>query len=142
MSIINTTIGGPLGTGTTAPGSATPDVGLTQLAQSVTISSTTTASATLYLPPNSQIISFITDIQTAYDSVTSATLSIGTAAADTTYVGSFNAKTGGRTVPTYAAAAVTAMSNIGTNTAVVATVTIVGTTTTGTVQVTCMYIQK
>jgi hypothetical protein len=92
------------------------------------------------LPKNSQIIAFFIDVLTAYDSATSATLSIGTASAGTQYVGSVNAKTAGRAAPTLSAAQLLAMASITTNTTVVATVTSVGQPTAGSVRVTVQYV--
>ena len=94
---------------------------------------------TFVLPKNSQIQGFNIDVLTAYDSATSATLSIGSASAGTQYVGSVNAKTAGRAAPTLSAAQLLAMSNITTNTSVVATVTSVGQPTAGSVRVTVLY---
>lgn len=99
-----------------------------------------TQDITFTLPKNSQILGFLVDVLTAYDSATSATLSIGTASAGTQYAGSINAKTAGRAAPTLSAAQLLAMSNIGTNTTVVATVTSVGQPTAGSVRVTAQYV--
>ena len=82
------------------------------------------------------------DVTTAFDSATSAIITIGTAAAGTQYVGSINAKTAGRAAITFTAAQLTAMLNVGTNTAVVITVTPVGATTAGAVTVTAFYVQQ
>lgn len=92
------------------------------------------------LPKNSQIVAFFIDVLTAYDSATSATLSIGTASGGTQYVGSVNAKTAGRAAPTLSAAQLAAMDDIGTSTTVVATVTSVGQPTAGSVRVTVQYV--
>lgn len=92
------------------------------------------------LPKNAQITAFYIDVLTAYDSATSATLSIGTASGGTQYVGSVNAKTAGRAAPTLSAAQLLAMSNISANTTVVATVTSVGQPTAGSVRVSVQYV--
>ena len=92
------------------------------------------------LPKNAQIVAFFIDVLTAYDSATSATLSIGSASGGTQYVGSVNAKTAGRAAPTLSAAQLLAAANITTNSTVVATVTSVGQPTTGSVRVTVQYV--
>lgn len=99
-----------------------------------------TQDITFVLPKNSQIVNFYIDVLTAYDSATSATLSIGSASAGTQYVGSINAKTAGRASPTLSAAQLLAMSNITTNTTVYATVTSVGQPAAGSVRVTVQYV--
>jgi hypothetical protein len=108
----------------------------------ITQNSTNAVSLTMNLPLNSQILSFNIDVTTAFDSATSATLTIGTAAAGTQYVSGVNAKTAGRAAPTLTTAQLTNMANIGSNSAVVATVTPSGATTAGTVLVTVLYVQK
>lgn len=99
-----------------------------------------TQDLTFTLPKNAQILAFFIDVLTAYDSATSATLTIGTASAGSQYVGSVNAKTAGRAAPTLSAAQLLAMSNITTNTTMVATVTSVGQPTAGSVRVTVQYV--
>ena len=96
-----------------------------------------------------QILSFNVDVLTAFDSATSATLTIGTAAAGTQYVGSVNAKTAGRASITYSAAQLAAMSGVTvtgtaspTTAPVVVTVTPSGATTAGYVEVTVLYVQQ
>lgn len=106
----------------------------------ITQNSTTAVSLTFTLPVNAQILDFLIDETVAYDSATSATLTIGTAAAGTQYVTSVNAKTGGRVAATHTAAQVAAMANIGTTNSVVATITPVGATTAGTCRITVRYV--
>lgn len=139
------TFSGPLKSGTVKEGSSA-NLGHAVLTQT---GSTTHADGTalvqditFYLPPNSQLIDVIPDVQTAYDSATSATLTVGTASGGSEYVGSVNAKTAGRATPTISAAQAAAMADIGTNTTVVATVTSVGDPTAGEVRVTLVYAQK
>ncbi len=119
------------------------DSGFNVLSQSKVLSfdATLVQSTTFVVPKNSQLVDFRIDVLTAYDSATSATLSIGTAAAGTQYVGSVNAKTTGRAAPTLSAAQLAAMANVGTNLNVVATVTSVGQPTAGSVRVTMTYVQ-
>ena len=81
------------------------------------------------------------DVLTAYNSATSATLTVGTASAGTQYAGSVNAKTAGRAAPTFSAAQLLAMSNISTNTTLVVTVTSVGQPTAGSVFLSIEYVQ-
>lgn len=101
---------------------------------------TLTQDITFVLPKNAQIVAFFIDVLTAYDSATSATLSIGSASAGTQYVSGVNAKTAGRAAPTLSAAQLLAASNITTNTTVYATVTSVGQPTAGSVRVTVQYV--
>lgn len=140
-----TTWSGPLASGDKEAGSVGgANIGLVQLGQSVAISrdATLVQSGTIVLPAGAQIVEIYTDVTTPYDSATSATLTIGTAAGGTQYVTSVNAKTGGRNTTTHTAAQVAAMLNIGTNTNLVATVTSVGQPTVGAVTVTVQYLQK
>jgi len=101
---------------------------------------TLTQNITFVLPKNAHIIAFFIDVLTAYDSATSATLSIGSASAGTQYVSGVNAKTAGRAAPTLSAAQLLAASDITTNTTVYATVTSVGQPTAGSVRVTVLYV--
>lgn len=101
---------------------------------------TLTQNITFVLPKNAQIVAFFIDVLTAYDSATSATLSIGSAPAGTQYVSGVNAKTAGRAAPTLSAAQLLAASDITTNTTVYATVTSVGQPTAGSVRVTVQYV--
>jgi hypothetical protein len=128
-----------------------PNQGFSVLTQntSITQNSTTAVSSTLYIPAGSQIIGFNIDVLTAFNSATSATLSIGTAAAGTQYVGSVNAKTAGRASITFSAAQLAAMNGVSvlgaaaaTSAPVVVTVTPVGATSAGYVEVTIIYAQQ
>jgi hypothetical protein len=128
-----------------------PNQGFAVLTQSTAIAqnSTTAVSSTIYIPAGSQIIDFNIDVLTAFNSATSATLSIGTAAAGTQYVGSVNAKTAGRASITFSAAQLAAMSGVtvlgaaaATSAPVVVTVTPVGATSAGYVEVTIIYAQQ
>lgn len=139
-----TTFSGPLASGDKAAGvSGGSNIGLAQLVQTATLNfdGTLVQSATFNLPANSIITGFNIDVLTAYNSATSATLTIGTAAAGTQYAGSVNAKTAGRAAPTYSAAQLLAASNISTNTSVVVTVTSVGQPTAGSVFLAIEYVQ-
>lgn len=108
----------------------------------ITQNSTAAVSYTFYLPQGAQIVDILPDVLTAYNSATSATLTVGTAAAGTQYLGSIDAKVAGRAARAYTAAQLLAMQNIGSTPAVVATVTPVGATSAGSVAVTVLYVQK
>ena len=140
-----TTWSGPLASGTLNAGIVGgPNVGLALLTQTATLApdTTLTQSVSFNLPAGSQITNITVDVLTAYNSATSATLSVGTSAGDSTYVSGGNVETAGRETITFTAAALAAMYNINSNTAVVATVTSVGIPTTGKVAVTVHYVQK
>jgi len=134
---------GPLASGDKQAGAAGgPNVGFVVLSQNVLINFDTTLvqNATLNLPLGSRILNVFSDVITAYNSATSATLSIGTSTGDTTYVSGVNAKTAARTTPTFTAAQLTAMGSTAAA-AVVTTVTSVGQPTAGQVRVTIQYVQ-
>lgn len=139
-------LGGPLGSGTVmgSPPSSRSDVGFCELVQRQTIgqNSTTAVSATFLLPANSTILNFDVDGLTAFNSATSAIMTIGSAPAGTQYVTSVDCKAiTGRAALAYTQAQLAAMNNIGANTSVVATVTPVGATSAGSVVVTIRYLQ-
>jgi hypothetical protein len=139
-----TTFSGPLITGDRPAGyTGGSNLGYVVLSQSVVINrdATLVQSATVNLPYNSQIVQTIVDVLTQYDSATSATLTIGTAAAGTTYASGVNVKTGVRVLPTQTAAQLAAMASTGSTGTVVATVTSVGQPTVGQVRVTYLYVQ-
>lgn len=140
-----TSFTGPLASGTKEAGvSGGPNVGLAVLSQTVLVTFDTTLvqSQTFNLPEGSQLVDVFIDVLTAYNSATSATLTLGSAAGGSQYVGSVNAKTAGRAAPTLSAAQLAAMADIGNNTSVVATVTSVGQPTAGQARVTLFYVQK
>lgn len=128
-----------------------PNQGTVVLAQftALTQNSTTAVSSTLYIPAGAQIVSFNVDVLTAFDSATSATLTIGTSAGGTQYVSGVNAKTAGRASITYTSAQLAAMSGVTTagvaaptTAPVVITITPSGATTAGYVEVTVLYVQQ
>jgi len=128
-----------------------PNQGFAVLTQSTAIAqnSTTAVSSTIYIPAGSQIIDFNIDVLTAFNSGTSATLTIGTSAGGTQYVSGVNAKTAGRASITFSAAQLAAMSGVtvlgaaaATSAPVVVTVTPVGATSAGYVEVTIIYAQQ
>jgi len=143
---------GPVLTGDLQSGETNgPNQGYVTLIQttSITKNSTNAVSSTMYIPAGAQIIDFNIDVLTAFDSATSATLTIGTAAAGTQYVSGVNAKTAGRASITYTAAQLAAMSGVtvlgvtaAVSAPVVVTVTPVGATTAGYLEVTIIYAQQ
>jgi len=130
-----------------------PNQGIALLTQAtaLTQNGATAVSKTLYIPAGSRIVSFNIDVLTAWNNATTATLTIGTAAAGTQYVGSIDAKTAGRAAITFTAAQLAAMNGVTTTgtaapttAPVVVTVTPSGGTapTTGYVVVTVLYVQQ
>lgn len=138
-----TFLGGPVMTGTKAG----VDVGTCVLTQQVTLNqnSTTAVSATVNLPGGSQLIDILVDPLTAWNSVTSASLTIGSAAAGTQFSAGIDVKAAtARTRPTFTPTQLALMNNIGTTSQsmpVVATVTVVGATSAGQTLVTYIYTQ-
>jgi hypothetical protein len=139
-----TTFSGPLISGDRPAGyPGGSNLGYVVLTQTMLINrdATLVQSASVNLPYNSQITNIFCDVLTQYDSATSATLTVGTAAAGTTYASGVNAKTGVRVTPTFTAAQLAAMASTGSVGPVVATVTSVGQPTVGQVRVTVQYVQ-
>lgn len=139
-----TTWSGPLASGDKNAGvTGGPNIGLAVLSQTVLIDfgATLVQNATTYLPFGSQIVDIIVDELVAFNSATSATLSVGTTSGGTEYVSGVNVKTTGRKSNSYSAAQLAAMDGIGNNGTVVATVTSVGQPTAGQVRVTYLYVQ-
>ena len=147
------TFSGPVLSGTVKY-NAYKNVGNSLLLQNSTLvqNSTNVVNATDYFPAGSQLLNITVDVLTAFDSATSAALTIGVSSGDTTYVTTINAKTAGRASYTFTAAQLLAMSSlVQDNTAtaaagqptstIVTTITPVGATTTGTVLVTFQYAQ-
>lgn len=135
---------GPITAGTQKPGSAKrANIGNVVLSQTVILdqNSTSVVDGILGLPSGSQIVDFYINVLTAFNSGTSATLSIGQSSGGTEYVGSVNAKTAGRAAPTLSAAKLAAMDDIGTNTDVYVSITPSGATSAGQVRVTVFYVQ-
>jgi hypothetical protein len=147
------TFSGPIKSGTNryAP---TLNVGTTTLTQQVpfTFDATLVQSVTFYIPSASKILNIVVDVITAYDSATSATLTVGKAAAGTQYASGVNAKTSGRTTPTFTTTQLTNMQSTpvdvaaangqAASSAIVVTVTSVGQPTAGTGFLTLVYAQS
>jgi hypothetical protein len=147
-----THLSGPLITGDLQRGETDgPNRGYVTLVQSTSLTqnSTTAVSSTLYIPAGSIILDFYVDVLTAFNSATSATLTVGIAAAGTEYVSGVNVKAAtGRIAPTFTAAQLAAMSNqtvLGvaapTTAPLVITITPVGATSAGYVNVSVQYVQ-
>lgn len=129
-----------------------PNRGNVVLTQSVSIAqnSTSTVSATVYIPAGAFIQNFYVDVLTAFNSATSATLSVGITAGGTEYVSGVNVKAAtGRIAPTFTAAQLAAMGGVTvlgaaapTPAPVVVTVTPVGATSAGFVTVDIVYVQQ
>lgn len=147
-----THLSGPLITGDLQAGQTNgPNQGYVTLVQSTSLTqnSTTAVSSTLYIPAGSIILDFFIDVLTAFNSATSATLTVGITAAGTEYVSGVNVKAAtGRIAPTYTAAQLAAMSNqtvLGvaapTTAPLVITITPVGATSAGYVNVSVQYVQ-
>jgi hypothetical protein len=138
-----TSFDGPLASGNKQAGSpGGSNVGLVELAQSVLLNQNgaNNVSATMNLPPNSQILDALIDTLVAFDSTT-AVLTLGMTPGASDYVSGINVKVLARGVAAYTSPQLLAMSNIGANTAVVATVTVTGTATVGQARVTLRYVQ-
>lgn len=126
------------------------DGGYAVLMQTISLTSNSGAavSGSILIPAGAQIISFEVDTLTApvagAGTATTAPITIGTAAAGTQYLSATDCFAAGRTALTFTAAQLTAMSNVGTNTSVFATVDPNGTilTTQGVWQVTVVYAMK
>lgn len=129
------------GTGLDNTGADTGTVVLSKTAL-INFDATLVQNASFTLPANAQIVDFFVDVLTAYDSATSATLSAGTSSGGTQYLSGISVKTAGRRSNGFSAAQLAAMDGIGTNTALVATVTSVGQPTAGQVRVTVVYVQN
>lgn len=147
MPAPGTQFAGPLISGPKqyAEGSKNPNTGLAILSQSAVLNqagASTNVSYTFNLPPRSQILNIYVDPITQWDSAASAGLTVGSAALGTQYVSSVNVKTAtsrSNVAPT--AAQIAAMSNIGANTDVVATVAVSGATSAGSTRVSIQYVQ-
>lgn len=91
------------------------------------------------IPAGSQIVDLFFDTLVVYNSATSATVAFGDALSGTEYGGSMNAKVAGRLRPTYTAAILAAMDDVGAETSVFVTVTSVGQPSAGSGRATILY---
>lgn len=135
---------GPLEVGTAASTDTTAGKGRVVLSQTALINfsatGTTNVDATFTLPASSQIVNFFVDTLTAWDSATSASLTIGSTAGGTEYFTGVDVKTNGRETASNSAAQLAAMDDIGTNTTVYVRVAQTGATTAGQARVTLEYV--
>lgn len=124
--------------------------GYAVLSQTISLTSNSGAavSGSISIPAGAQILNFLVDTLTAPSAgagtATTAPITIGTVAAGTQYLSATDCFAAGRTALSFTAAQLTAMSNVGSNTSVVATVDPNGTilTTQGVWQVTVTYAMK
>jgi hypothetical protein len=137
------TFSGPLKAGTVREG-ASANVGSAVMVQTaeITFDADLTQEATMYLPQNAEIIGINSVTQVAYNSATSATLTVGTASAGTQFAGSLNVKNTGNQAAAPTAAQGVLWRDIGTSTTLVATVTSVGQPSAGKVTVVVTYRQR
>lgn len=117
---------------------------LAQAFGTITVNGDNAVSSTIYLPKNSRIHGFIVCNDVVSDAGTSATLTVGTSAGGTQYLTAVNVKAAAGLIPLTATHVTGTQSanwkTVGTNTTMVATVTVAGTTpTTGTHNVTVLY---
>jgi|SRR5882724_1165134 len=148
MPAPGTQFSGPLISGPrpNADNAGPANVGLALLTQTLTLTQNgaVNVSGTFTIPEHCQILDFIVDNDVVWNSATSAGLTIGTAAAGTQYASSMDLKAAvARFVPPIAPsnAQMLALGDTGTNKSVVATVNVVGATTTGHTRVTMRYVQ-
>ncbi len=145
--VIGTAFAGPVVSGNHNGQNAAgvgPNLGLSTMIQQVTLNAngTNAVSATVYVPKHSVLMDIIIDPLTAWNSATSDTLSVGTAAAGTQYASGVDVKAAtARTRPTFSQAQLSAMLDTGSNEAIVATVTPVGSAAAGQTVITYVYVQ-
>jgi hypothetical protein len=137
------TFSGPLKVGPVREGSGvnTGDLVLHKSTSLVQDGEATVDAATIKLPANSRIVDIVVDVTEAFDSATSATLTVGRTSAGTELASGVNAKTQGRVRPTFTTTQLTNMADISTNTSVIASVAAVGATTEGAVTIHVFYVQ-
>lgn len=152
MTAPGTSFSGPVLSGPrasqTPQGTLGSNQGFALLSQVVTLAQngTTAVSQTMYVPKHSQLVEFILDNTAIWNSATSAVLSIGTAAADTSYLNyttltTVTAANARVLTPSITTTQLIAMQDVGTNEAVVVTVTPTGATSAGSTFVTMLYRQ-
>lgn len=129
-----------------------PNQGNVMLVQAtgITQNSTAAVSSTMYVPNGSDVVTFYVDVLTAFNSATSAVLSIGATSGGTDYASGVDVKTAaGRITITFTAAQLAAIAGVSLTGVVVAstpipivvTVTPTGATSAGYVRVTMLYVQ-
>ena len=123
---------------------AVNDYGSTVIQQDITLAVATgtgAVSGTIYIPVGSQIIDVIVDTLVAWNSGSSDTFSLGTAAGGTQFASGVSTAATGRVRPTFTAAQLLAMQNVGFPAAVIGTITQGGAAaTTGSVVAQVLYV--
>jgi hypothetical protein len=145
-----TYITGPLEVGTGAGTEVTAGKGYGVLSQTTVLNfiaesgagSDNVDDSSIVLPAGAQLINIFVDTLTAWDSVTSAGLTIGTAAGGTELLGSSDVKSNGRETTAPTAAQLAVWDDIGTTTTMYIRVAQVGNTTAGQARVTFVYAMK
>jgi len=124
-------------------GTRNQNTGFAVLSQGTTLGTALTT-ANFYVPPNSQIVQFNVDALTAWNTQTSALLSIGTDSLGTAYGSSIPlTTTTSRFNPVLTTTILTLMANVGNTTTVALAVAQTGTAATvGATFVTMLYVQK
>jgi hypothetical protein len=126
----------------------TIDGGFVVVSQTVTVTTAaggTATSSSITIPASSQILNFFVDMVTvpSFGTATTVPATIGTVAAGTQYCSVADAASVGRSVLTFTAAQLTAMSDVGSNQNVVITIDPNGTVTSpGVFRLTVVYAQK
>lgn len=137
---------GPLQSGTQKEtrGSRVENLGDVKLVQTAIIGfdDDLVQEAVFNLPEDSEILDVYMDPLTVFNSGTSATGTFGSASAGTQYGGALNVRTANRKRPTFTAAQLTSMENIGTDIEVYATITSVGQPSAGSVRAVVEYVQR
>lgn len=138
-----TTFSGPLKVGTKKDGPQA-NVGTPILLQeySFDFNSSGDITTTIVLPADAYIVDIWVDVTTAWDSATSATLTVGRQGDTDAFASGLNLKTVGRGVPTFDATQIVNIQNVGTSDVpIVINVTNVGAPTTGVAYLEVSYIQ-
>jgi hypothetical protein len=140
---------GPLEVGTAAGTEVVAGKGYATLAQTVLLDHVVESGggndevdATVTLPVNAQILQIFVDTLTAWNSVTSAGLTVGTAAGGTQILGSSDVKSNGRETTAPTAAQLAVWDDIGSSTTMHVRVAQVGNTSAGQARVTFVYSMK
>lgn len=142
-----TAFSGPVATYTSQVSGATgsySDKGWVVMSQRMTITQngTTAVDATFYVPANSTLLDILSDTTVAWNSGTSAVLTVGRTSAGTEYASGVSTAAAGRVRPTFTATQLGNMDDVTSHVAVVATITPTGATSAGTTIVTLLYIQN
>lgn len=119
------------------------DSGSVVIEQDITLvvaTGTSAVSGTIYVPNGSELLDVMVDTMVAFNSGTTDVLSLGTAAADTSYASGVTVHATGRVRPTFTAAQLINMGNVAAPGELVATITQGGTAaTTGSVVARVLY---